>query len=238
MEPAPGPVFNRTLLILGSSIFVFQVYSIVLWGVYGFSLFSRPDEYYFHLNWVGLLWYGTVTAIVINDLDSRGLKNLITLDLRWSERHETWRQTLYYIGTVFLSVALIALFLPHESEIPTGSSFEVTFLSVFSLTVAAPVCEEIWFRGYLYPAMFTQFQRKRERLIVNAMLFATGHVLLVTIPLGAGFPYYIFIIGFLLADLYERSRSIVPCILVHAANNATLAILELAGVKDPFGFYG
>lgn len=237
LERMPGPSFSRAFWVLAVSIFIFQLFSIILWGIYGFNFNERPEQYYSLLNLVGLMWYAIVTAFVLNDLESHGVKDLASLDLHWTQRNDSWKLSMYYSATVACSVILFKLFLPTEREMSDGQSIEIIVLAVIGIAIIAPVCEEIWFRGYLYQAMFNHFKRKRERLIVNAMLFASGHVLLITIPLGSGFPYYIFIVGFLLADLYERSRSIVPCVIVHAANNGTLAILELTGFNDPLGFY-
>lgn len=233
----PGPTFIRAFWFIVVSILVNQAYSLWLLISYDFDIGNLPYDYYLNSNMSGLLWYIIVTVIIMVDNDVQGIKNLSTLDLKWSSRASSWKQTLSYSAIVALSVIALSILLPGGTEIPTEQPFDIVVLSILSITVLAPICEEIWFRGYLYPAMLKQFKRPRERLTINAMIFSASHVFIVSFILGQGIPFYIFIVGFLLASLYERSRSIVPCIIVHAVNNTTVAVLELNGWTDPFGFY-
>ena len=64
-------------------------------------------------------------------------------------------------------------------------------------------------------------------MVVNAMLFACAHVLLVEFIWGAAIPYYIFALGYLIAKLYEESRSIGPCIILHGLNNGLVFCIDL-----------
>ena len=82
---------------------------------------------------------------------------------------------------------------------------EVQALTFLVIIVVSPIVEEMIFRGYLYSAMIPAFKREKERMVVNAMLFAGAHVFLAAFLLGALVPYYIFVLGFLLARLYEIS---------------------------------
>ena len=75
--------------------------------------------------------------------------------------------------------------------------------------------------------MLGTFKRKRERLVVNAMLFAAAHVFIVFFLLGASVPYYIFILGYLLASLYEETRSILPSVALHFLNNAFVLAIDV-----------
>jgi len=103
---------------------------------------------------------------------------------------------------------------------------ELVNLTFFSVVIAAPIGEEILFRGYLYPAMCGRFLRRRERLVVNATLFSLAHVLfLVTQPVY-DVPLNIFVIGYFLARLYEKHRSILPPIALHMFNNFFVFTVE------------
>ena len=83
-------------------------------------------------------------------------------------------------------------------------------------------------------AMLSKFKRKKERIIVNAMFFSAAHVFLFEFLIGATVPFYIFILGFFLAKLYEEYRSVLPCILLHFLNNALVFAIDFAKVKHLF----
>ena len=85
---------------------------------------------------------------------------------------------------------------------------------VFLIAIAAPIAEEIFFRGMLFGGL-------RRRLstfpaaAISALVFGALHA---TTGISAVPPLIIF--GFVLALLYERTGSLVPGMLLHALNNA------------------
>ncbi len=85
--------------------------------------------------------------------------------------------------------------------------------------VVVPIGEEIFFRGFVYGAL-----RARSRAAVavglSALLFALVHL-----EVFHFFP--IFVLGLILATLYERTHTLLPGMLVHGLNNvvAVLALL-------------
>ncbi len=86
--------------------------------------------------------------------------------------------------------------------------------------VVAPIVEEIYFRGYVFRAYLDQ------KGIWQAFFFSAGLFALVHLDLAALIP--IFAVGFILAYLYYRTGSIVPCMVAHAVNNtAAFALLYL-----------
>jgi hypothetical protein len=74
--------------------------------------------------------------------------------------------------------------------------------------------------------MFNHFKRKKERIVVNAMLFSAAHVFLITFFIGAEIPYYIFVLGYFLAKLYENHYTLIPCIILHSINNLIVLMIE------------
>jgi membrane protease YdiL (CAAX protease family) len=83
---------------------------------------------------------------------------------------------------------------------------------------AAPVVEEILFRGFLQPAVRTTFG-KLKAIFISGLLFALIH-------LNAHVFLQIFILGLLLAYLFEKTESLIAPITVHICHNtATLAFL-------------
>ncbi len=95
---------------------------------------------------------------------------------------------------------------------------------VVALVIAAPLCEELMFRGYLLRAY--EQRGRRVALVASALLFAFFHLRLRGLP--ALLP-----IAFTLGYLTLRSDSIVPAILAHAANNGMQAAL---GIASGMGF--
>ena len=88
------------------------------------------------------------------------------------------------------------------------------WIQILLIAIAAPIAEEVCFRGMLFGGL-------RERLpmwaaaLISAALFGILHV---TTGISVVPPLIAF--GFLLAFLYEKTGSIVPCILLHMLNNS------------------
>jgi membrane protease YdiL (CAAX protease family)/uncharacterized RDD family membrane protein YckC len=85
---------------------------------------------------------------------------------------------------------------------------------VFLIAVAAPIAEEIFFRGMLFGGL----RRRLSTLpaaAISALVFGALHA---TTGVSAVPPLIIF--GFVLALLYERTGSLVPGMIAHALNNA------------------
>lgn len=106
----------------------------------------------------------------------------------------------------------------------TGWGLVLTF---FVVAILAPVAEEIFFRGFLYGGL-------RARLgIVGAMLFSTLFFTALHFSIDAFIP--IFVLGLFLAWLYEKTGSLYPGIILHAANNGVavlaLFVAQMLGVK-------
>jgi len=98
-----------------------------------------------------------------------------------------------------------------QRYLPGDSSDPVLLLAGFVLIILAPVSEEIFFRGVTYIALRDKFGKIRG-MFFSALLFAALHVsIFYFLPL--------FLIGFGLAYLYDRTRSLIPCIVTHSLIN-------------------
>lgn len=86
--------------------------------------------------------------------------------------------------------------------------------ALFLVCVAAPVCEELFFRGFLFGAL------RRHGLVraagVTGLAFGLAHV--ASSPIGFIVP--LAALGVILCLLYERTGSLYPCIGLHALNNS------------------
>lgn len=93
----------------------------------------------------------------------------------------------------------------------------VIILMATAAVIVAPVCEEVVFRGYLYPAM-KKFSGPWVAGFCSALIFAAAHG-----NLAAVLP--LFLLGAVFVLLYERTGSIWAPIAVHLCfNGATVAI--------------
>lgn len=96
--------------------------------------------------------------------------------------------------------------------IPLFTELSSPWLLLVGGAIVAPVVEEIFFRGFVFAGLRGRYGWRRAALISSA-LFALIHA----VP-TAVLP--IFILGCIFAYLYQRSGSIWPAILMHAATNS------------------
>ncbi len=97
--------------------------------------------------------------------------------------------------------------------------------SIVSAVVAAPVLEELFFRGLVIDSA-----RRRigtfGAVLVSALLFGLAH----GIPQQA---FNAFVVGLILGYIYIRTDSLAAVMIIHAVNNALSCILlELFGESD------
>ena len=105
----------------------------------------------------------------------------------------------------------------HESipiELGTRDSAVALAAGALLTCVVAPICEELFFRGFLYGAL------RRHGVVVAALVtgiaFGLAHV--ASAPIGFIVP--LGTLGVILCLLYERTRSLYPCMALHALNNS------------------
>ncbi|OHB36475.1 MAG: hypothetical protein A2Y08_01070 [Planctomycetes bacterium GWA2_40_7] len=104
------------------------------------------------------------------------------------------------------------------NKILNEDSFGVLAFMFFFGMLAAPVVEELLFRGFLQTAVRTTFG-KLKAILISGFLFALIH-------LNAHVFLQIFILGLLLAYLFEKTGALIAPITVHVCHNtATLAFL-------------
>jgi uncharacterized protein len=97
-------------------------------------------------------------------------------------------------------------------------------LSIFLVTssIAAPMFEEIMFRGFLLPSL-TRYVSVTSAILISALIFAVAHLSLSEVlPLTT--------LGIVLGIVYTRSRNLLAPMLVHSLwNSGTLLSLFVLG---------
>ena len=84
--------------------------------------------------------------------------------------------------------------------------------AILSAVVAAPILEEVLFRGLIFESCGERFG-KGVALIISALLFGVIHIVPVQM-INA------FVVGLILGYVYLKTRSLVSVIIIHAINNA------------------
>jgi membrane protease YdiL (CAAX protease family) len=118
------------------------------------------------------------------------------------------------VGAYLLFAAVYAALVgePHQKDI--AEAFGAVPVQILLIVVAAPVSEEVCFRGMLFGGLRERLPRLAAAL-VSAVVFGALHALT---GVSAVPPLIAF--GFVLALLYEKTGSIVPGILLHMLNNS------------------
>lgn len=94
-------------------------------------------------------------------------------------------------------------------------NFSIGFISA---AIVSPVYEEIFYRGFLYRFFSSRYG------IVTGMLLSASIFTLVHIPTFNTLPVN-FISGLIFAWIYEKTGSVLPCILMHSFFNGIAIVL-------------
>jgi uncharacterized protein len=167
--------------------------------------------------------------------------------IRFGYRRIPWRLgiggvlaagALYYIVTLAYSAAISV----HGTDrLPTNLGFKTSTgaavgLGVF-VCVCAPICEEFFFRGFLFGILRQMRIEVAGRqlgpwvaAVIVGLLFGLAHT-------GSADPQFLIPLGFLgfvLCILRWRTRSLYPCMALHSLNNCiALGVNELAWGVGP-----
>jgi CAAX protease family protein len=118
------------------------------------------------------------------------------------------------IGAYLVFAAVYAAIFGTPEQEDIAESFGSLPIQVLLIAIAAPISEEICFRGMLFGGLRRSLPRLAAALI-SGLIFGGLHALT---GLSAVPPLIAF--GFILALLYEKTGSIVPGILLHMLNNS------------------
>jgi membrane protease YdiL (CAAX protease family) len=123
---------------------------------------------------------------------------------------------------VAITVAIAKAILGHQPTLPhPEQGFRGGWLIALGLllSVTAPICEEILFRGFLFRGLRTRWGWWPAALI-SSLLFALAH----------GSPYRllnVFVDGLILSAIYENRKSLLTTITAHSTLNTVIFIVIL-----------
>jgi membrane protease YdiL (CAAX protease family) len=145
---------------------------------------------------------------------------LLRLGVRRFKPSTALKWTAAAIGAYLLFAMLYSalVVVPEQDDIADG--FGPIPIQILLIVFAAPISEEICFRGMLFGGLRERLPRLAAALIAG-LIFGGLHALtgVTAVP-----PLIFF--GFVLALLYERTGSIWPCILLHMLNNSVALLAQ------------
>lgn len=97
-----------------------------------------------------------------------------------------------------------------------GVSTAVLWFSLVLACLIGPAIEEVFFRGFLYPALKKYWGKFWAMSAVSALFAGVHENLFSFVP--------IFLLGFVLCYLYEKRKNVVSCISLHVVHNAAFIL--------------
>lgn len=142
--------------------------------------------------------------------------------MRWLSVGGRWPSFLFLGTALALSAQFIPLLFPRKRPMPIEELFTgplAGYLLAFFGIVIAPLVEELFFRGLVYP-VFERHWGLEGAVLATAACFAAIHVP----QLGGGWPEVlaIFLVGAAFSYARGRTGSLVPPYLMHVGYNTTL----------------
>lgn len=133
-----------------------------------------------------------------------------------------WVSALALGASALYSIALSAIHAPLQTNADAlaqqAHTAPLTTLgALLAAVLVAPWCEEIFFRGFVFPGLLRRLP-VWPAATISALLFALAHA-----DLGSFLP--LALIGLALAYLRWRTRSLWPCVALHTLNNLVAAVL-------------
>jgi membrane protease YdiL (CAAX protease family) len=119
---------------------------------------------------------------------------------------------------------VVAHFLPIPKELPIDSFFrtpaEAWALGILSVTLA-PLMEELFFRGFLYPVLARDLGLPFA-ILLTALSFAALHGAQLMFSWGP--VLVIFLVGLVLTMVRAKTNSVAAGVLIHMAYNGTITV--------------
>jgi membrane protease YdiL (CAAX protease family) len=184
---------------------------------------TRDDVYSYSAFGNGLIFYGLVFGVVL----AIAFDRTDLFALRRPARRAAQLALGLLIATYLWELAVVALPIrdPGKEQGLTPTHWEPSHAGAFAanvvlLTVVAPLIEEMTFRGVGQSLL--RFTGRWPSILLVGVAFGLWHglvqALLILIPFGVGLAY-----------LRDRTRSVIPGMVVHALfNGAALAVAVLS----------
>lgn len=124
---------------------------------------------------------------------------------------------VYLLGLLYMGTLVSLGLEPKTDLIQVLQQVDQRWLMFLIVGVAAPVLEELFFRGYLFAGL-CRYLPWRGAAAISALAFSLIHADLYRAPI-------LWLLGYLFAWLYRRSGSLWPAIVIHGLNNSVALVL-------------
>lgn len=215
MENKP-PYLTLKQVILLTFLFIIMSFLSGLLPVFIYGWISNHDLYqisrslhtplYYSLKLAG--YCGAMLIVVFITLRKTSTRPVTNIKAEF--RHIN----IYVIATCILITYSLAYFLyPFRVlfPMPEDSNIDINAFSLLGATIAAPVLEELLFRGIFLKGLLEKYS-PAVAIVSTSLLFAILHL----------YPWHVintFLDGLLFGWLYYKTRSVIMCMLLHAAHN-------------------
>lgn len=133
----------------------------------------------------------------------------------------------YLFWSAIMGISMIYLvdyLMSHLSFLPDWyeNTFDILqsgWLGIACVAILGPILEELLFRGAITKVLLKKYN-PLTAILVSGLIFGIFHVNPAQV-VGA------ILIGFVLAWIYYRTHSLIPCILIHIMNNSLSVYLSL-----------
>ena len=130
-----------------------------------------------------------------------------------------WLAAVWVAFLIFSAVWAAALNVTQSDDLPKELGAENSHTALAAVTVlvcvAAPIAEELFFRGFCFTAL-----RRWLGLVPGAIITGAIFGLIHASSAAAVFLVPLAVFGIGLCVLYHRTGSLLPCMVLHAFNNA------------------
>ena len=130
---------------------------------------------------------------------------------------------LIVAGMFFINVCSEFLGLPDLMQ-DTFLAMSRNIFGIISITIMAPLVEELLFRGAIQGYMLRKGMKPLHAILIASAIFGIIHMNPIQIP-------FAFAIGMIFGWLYYRTGSVVPGIIGHFINNS-IACLQMATLTE------
>jgi len=175
------------------------------------------------LSYIGVLLF--MHALVVHHYHRRFAE---AVRWRWPREH---RWLAYLLGGMALAVVvqLVSVLLPIPKTLPIDKYFQsrsaAYIMSIFGISMA-PLVEELFFRGFLYPVL-----ARRMGIAIGVVLTALGFALVHASQLASAWAplLILFLVGLTFTIVRVVTRNVAPGFLMHVGYNFMLfAMLYVA----------
>jgi membrane protease YdiL (CAAX protease family) len=126
-------------------------------------------------------------------------------------------------GMVFINLCSEFLNLPDNMQ-DTFRAMSRNVFGILSITIMAPLVEELLFRGAIQGYMLRKGMKPLHAILIASAIFGIVHMNPIQIP-------FAFAIGLIFGWLYYRTGSVVPGIIGHFINNS-IACIQMATLTE------